>query len=51
VEESWRIVEPVLRTGEVYEYEPGAWGPKEADRLPEPGDRWIDPTPPAEGAC
>jgi glucose-6-phosphate 1-dehydrogenase len=51
VEESWRIVEPVLRTGEVYEYEPGAWGPKEADRLPEPGDRWIELKPPAEGAC
>jgi glucose-6-phosphate 1-dehydrogenase len=51
VEESWRIVEPVLNTGEVYEYEPGEWGPKEAHRLPEPGDQWTDPTAPAEDAC
>lgn len=34
VEAAWRIVEPVLRhPGEVYEYEPGSWGPAQADAL------------------
>jgi hypothetical protein len=44
VEEAWRIVDPVLKQGTpVFEYEPGSWGPKEADnvsaarRLAEPG--------------
>jgi len=32
VEEAWRIVDPVLKDGTpVYEYEPGSWGPNEAD--------------------
>jgi len=34
VEEAWRIVDPVLQAGtRVHEYEPGTWGPKEADAL------------------
>lgn len=34
VEAAWEIVEPVLHLpGPVYEYEPGTWGPVEADRL------------------
>ncbi len=34
VEAAWSIVEPVLHpTGPVYEYEPGSWGPTEADNL------------------
>ena len=34
VEEAWSIVEPVLAAGgPLHEYEPGTWGPKEADRL------------------
>jgi glucose-6-phosphate 1-dehydrogenase len=34
VEAAWRIVDPVLRqTGPVIEYEPGSWGPREADAL------------------
>jgi len=34
VEAAWEIVEPVLHLpGPVYEYEPGSWGPVEADRL------------------
>jgi glucose-6-phosphate 1-dehydrogenase len=40
----WRVVEPVL--GDVtplHEYEPGTWGPDEADRLVTDGG-WIDPS-------
>ncbi len=34
VEAAWEIVDPVLHLpGPVYEYEPGSWGPVEADRL------------------
>src|SRR5262249_62041373 len=44
VEEAWRIVDPVLKHGtQVYEYEPGPWGPKEvASRVSPPGGR-LDP--------
>jgi glucose-6-phosphate 1-dehydrogenase len=46
VEESWRIVEPVLDgTTEVYPYDPGTWGPEEATRLLEGDERWMDPVP------
>jgi glucose-6-phosphate 1-dehydrogenase len=44
VEAQWRIVEPIL--GDVtplYYYEPGSWGPREADRLLPQGDWWHDP--------
>ena len=42
VEAAWRIVEPVLQHGEpLYTYEPGSWGPKEADRLIE--GSWHNP--------
>jgi glucose-6-phosphate 1-dehydrogenase len=44
VEEAWRIVDPVLRAGTpVYEYEPGTWGPAEANRLIVPAGGWDDP--------
>jgi len=44
VEEAWRIVDPVLKAGTpVYEYEPGTWGPKEADVVTPPGG-WQNPT-------
>jgi hypothetical protein len=34
VEEEWRIVAPILATSDApIEYEPGTWGPAEADRL------------------
>ncbi len=34
VEEAWRIVDPVIAANTVvHEYEPGTWGPKEADAL------------------
>lgn len=44
VEAAWAIVEPVLRsTGPVYEYEPGTWGPTEADRLVDKVGGWNIP--------
>ena len=34
VEEAWRIVDPVAKAGAtLLEYEPGSWGPQEADAL------------------
>ena len=44
VEESWRIVDPVLRLGTpIYEYEPNTWGPQAG--VPEfaPIGGWHDP--------
>ncbi len=44
VEEAWRIVDPVLATGTaVYDYDPGQWGPPEAQALAPPGG-WNDPS-------
>src|SRR5262245_34948791 len=45
VEEAWRIVDPVLKNSSpVYEYEPGTWGPKEADERVSPPGGWQNPT-------
>jgi glucose-6-phosphate 1-dehydrogenase len=34
VEAAWSIVAPALESpGRLYEYEPGSWGPVEAERL------------------
>jgi glucose-6-phosphate 1-dehydrogenase len=46
VEEAWRIVDPVLALGTpVFEYQPGTWGPREAERISPPGG-WLNPAPP-----
>jgi glucose-6-phosphate 1-dehydrogenase len=43
VEEAWRIVGPVLGNATpLDEYEPGTWGPKEADKVAPP-EGWNDP--------
>ena len=44
VEESWRIVDPVL-TGAcpLFSYEAGTWGPAEADRLVDAIGGWNNP--------
>jgi glucose-6-phosphate 1-dehydrogenase len=43
VEEAWRIVDPVLKAGTpVYSYEPGTWGPSQADQIAPP-DGWNNP--------
>jgi glucose-6-phosphate 1-dehydrogenase len=45
VEAQWRVVAPVLgNVTPVYEYEPGTWGPGEAERLVQDFGDWIAPT-------
>jgi glucose-6-phosphate 1-dehydrogenase len=45
VEEAWRIVDSILKNpSPVYEYEPGCWGPKEADANVSPPGGWQNPT-------
>jgi glucose-6-phosphate 1-dehydrogenase len=43
VEEAWRIVDPILDKPNVYPYQPGTWGPKEADKLIGGQGGWWDP--------
>jgi glucose-6-phosphate 1-dehydrogenase len=43
VEEAWRIVDPILDDATpVFGYEPGGWGPSQADHLA-PSGGWINP--------
>ncbi len=45
VEEAWRILEPVLgNASPVHIYNPGTWGPAEAEKLIAPNGEWRDPT-------
>jgi glucose-6-phosphate 1-dehydrogenase len=44
IDAQWRIVEPVLgNTTPISFYEPGSWGPRDADRLLPAGDEWHNP--------
>jgi glucose-6-phosphate 1-dehydrogenase len=44
VEAAWAIVDPVLGvTSPLHEYEPGTWGPTEADRLVADVGGWNTP--------
>jgi glucose-6-phosphate 1-dehydrogenase len=44
VEEAWRIVDPVLKSGTpVFEYEPNTWGPSEVDAQVTPPGGWQHP--------
>ena len=43
VEEAWRIVDPILKSNApVFEYEPGSWGPNEAEKIA-PAAGWHNP--------
>jgi glucose-6-phosphate 1-dehydrogenase len=45
VEEAWRIVDRVLDDATpVHSYEPGTWGPSEADALVAPAGGWLNPS-------
>jgi glucose-6-phosphate 1-dehydrogenase len=45
VEAAWAIVNPLLRDpGAMFEYEPGSWGPAEADELVSGAGGWHTPT-------
>jgi glucose-6-phosphate 1-dehydrogenase len=47
VEAAWRIVDPVLGDGQaLHEYEPGSWGPDEADVLAADAGGWPQPVEP-----
>ncbi len=44
VEESWRIVDHILDgMTPLYQYEPGTWGPPQAERLVAPEGGWHNP--------
>jgi glucose-6-phosphate 1-dehydrogenase len=48
VESAWRVVEPILGTATpLHDYEPGTWGPPDADRLAADIGGWYAPS--AEG--
>jgi glucose-6-phosphate 1-dehydrogenase len=50
VEETWRIVAPLLETpGPVHSYEPGTWGPEEAGKLTRGICQWQEPWLPPAG--
>ena len=51
VEAAWSIVDPILNdVVPVYEYEPGTWGPTEADRISAATGGWDNPRPPSRAA-
>jgi glucose-6-phosphate 1-dehydrogenase len=44
VEAAWAIVEPILASvTTLHPYEPGSWGPREADRLAIDAGGWHNP--------
>jgi glucose-6-phosphate 1-dehydrogenase len=44
VEAAWEVVDGVLDTpGQLHKYQPGSWGPKEADKLIAATSSWHDP--------
>ena len=44
VEAAWRVVDPILkRHAPAIAYQPGGWGPKQADALLGPGAAWHNP--------
>ena len=46
VEAAWAIVDPVIKgPSPMYDYDPGTWGPTEADRLVESVGGWNMPRP------
>ena len=52
VEAAWRVVDPILTAGTpVYEYQPGTWGPQEAEELTDPVGGWHDPSATEPNSC
>ena len=44
VEAQWAVVEPILgNVTPVYQYEPGTWGPREADKFADEVGGWHNP--------
>ena len=45
VEAAWKICDPIINEGgPAYRYEPGSWGPREADRMVAAFGGWYNPT-------
>jgi glucose-6-phosphate 1-dehydrogenase len=45
VEAAWAVVDPLIQTpGKMFEYEPGSWGPSQADQLVAEVGGWNTPT-------
>jgi glucose-6-phosphate 1-dehydrogenase len=52
VEAAWEVVDPVLRNPQpVVPYQPGSWGPKEADAVIEGDETWHNPVPETSDPC
>ena len=52
VEAAWRVVDPVLQNPlPVVQYDPGTWGPPQANAVIEDGDGWHDPKAEASSPC
>jgi glucose-6-phosphate 1-dehydrogenase len=52
VEQAWRIVEPILgAVTPVHDYEPGSWGPAQADQIRGDACHWHNPTTAVAGGC
>jgi glucose-6-phosphate 1-dehydrogenase len=48
VEAAWAVVDPILgNVTPVYEYEPGTWGPAEAERITRATGGWHEPSVPS----
>jgi glucose-6-phosphate 1-dehydrogenase len=46
---AWRVVDPILDDATpLHDYEPGTWGPREADRIATDLGGWRRPAPPQE---
>jgi len=44
VEAAWRVVDPILaKVAPIIEYQPGTWGPPEAERIMTNDDCWHNP--------
>ncbi len=51
VEAAWKVVDPILDNATpVYEYDPGTWGPSQADQLIKHDGGWHNPEPSASSA-
>jgi len=52
VEAAWKVVDPLLHDPlPATPYEPGTWGPRQADEVIEGGETWHDPTPETSHPC
>jgi glucose-6-phosphate 1-dehydrogenase len=51
IEETWRVVQPLLdEPGPIHSYEPGSWGPKQAQELTRGIAHWSEPWLPGPSA-